>query len=203
MSFLLDPNVAYLLLVVGFVLGILALFTPGTGFLEIGALFAIFLAGYAIYNLPTNLWALILLIVGVVPFVIAIRRSKQWIWLIPSIASLIVGSIFLFRAESGYPAINPIFAIVVSTAAILLLWFIGRKSIDVMKLKPVQSLSNLIGMVGESRTDIYRDGSVYVNGEEWSARSEKPIKADTNVRVVKREGLVLIVEADKPNRAEK
>lgn len=203
MSFLLDPNVAYLLLVVGFVLGILALFTPGTGILEIGALFAIFLAGYAIYNLPTNFWALILLIVGVVPFVIAIRKSKQWIWLIPSIASLIVGSVFLFRTEGGYSAINPVFAVIISTAATLLLWFIGRKSIDVMKLKPVQNLNNLIGMVGESRTDIYRDGTVYVNGEEWSARAEKPIKADTNVRIVKREGLVLIVEVEKTNKAGK
>lgn len=203
MSFLLDPNVAYLLLVVGFVLGTLALFTPGTGFLEIGALFAIFLAGYAIYNLPTNLWALLLLIVGVVPFVIAVRKSKQWIWLIPSIASLIVGSVFLFRAENGTSSINPVFAVVVSTAATLLLWFIGRKSVDVMKLKPVQNLNNLIGMVGESRTEIHNDGTVYVNGENWSARSDKPIKAETFVRVVKREGLVLTVEVDKPNRTGK
>ena len=67
MNLLLDPNVAYVILVVGFVLGVLALFTPGTGILEIGALFAIFLAGYAVYSLPINLWALILLVVGVIP----------------------------------------------------------------------------------------------------------------------------------------
>ncbi len=54
MNFLLDPNVAYLILVVGVILGMLALFTPGTGILEIGALFAIFLAGYAVYSLPIN-----------------------------------------------------------------------------------------------------------------------------------------------------
>ena len=47
MNFLLDPNVAYLILVIGVILGMLALFTPGTGLLEIGALFTIFLAGYA------------------------------------------------------------------------------------------------------------------------------------------------------------
>jgi len=49
-------------LVAGFVLAVLALFTPGTGFLEVGALLAIFLAGYALFNLPFNLWALILLV---------------------------------------------------------------------------------------------------------------------------------------------
>ena len=79
MNLLLDPNVAYVILVVGFVLGVLALFTPGTGILEIGALFAIFLAGYAVYSLPINLWALILLVVGVIPFLIALRKYKQWI----------------------------------------------------------------------------------------------------------------------------
>jgi len=199
MNFLLDPNVAYLMLVVGFVLGVLALFTPGTGFLEIGAVFAIFLAGYALYNLPTNLWALIVLIVGVVPFVIAVRKSKNWIWLIPSVASLIVGSVFLFRAETGSPAINPFFATIVSIMATLLLWFVGRKSIEVMKQKPVQDLKNLIGMIGEARTDIHNDGSVYVNGEDWSARSQKEISAGTYVKVVKRDGLVLIVEPTEPD----
>ena len=64
MSIFLDPNVAYLVLVVGFVLGVLALFTPGTGILEIGVLLALFLAGYSIYNLPINVWALVLLLVG-------------------------------------------------------------------------------------------------------------------------------------------
>jgi membrane-bound serine protease (ClpP class) len=203
MSFLLDPNVAYLLLVVGFVLGALALFSPGTGVLEIGAVFAIVLAGFAIYNLPTNLWALLLLIAGIVPFVIAVRKSRSWVWLIPTIALMVVGSIFLFRPEGGVGTMNPGFSAAVSIIAILLLWFIGRKSIDVIKLKPAQNLSDLIGMRGESRTDIENEGTVYVNGEEWTARSEKPIKAGTSIRVVNRDGLVLIVEADKPERSRK
>ena len=203
MSFLLDPNVAYLLLVVGFVLGALALFSPGTGVLEIGAVFAIVLAGFAIYNLPTNLWALLLLVAGIVPFVIAVRKSRSWVWLIPTIALMVVGSIFLFRAEGGTEKMNPGFSAAVSIIAILLLWFIGRKSIDVINLKPAQNLSDLIGMRGESRTDIENEGTVYVNGEEWTARSEKPIKAGSNIRVVDRDGLVLIVEADKSESSRK
>ncbi|PKN90108.1 MAG: hypothetical protein CVU45_04260, partial [Chloroflexi bacterium HGW-Chloroflexi-7] len=125
MNLFLDPNVAYLVLVVGFILGVLALLTPGTGFVEIGALLAIFLAGYSIYNLPVNTWALIILIVGVVPFLLALRKFKQWYWLIPAILSLIVGSIFLFKLETGAPAINPILASIVSVLATLFLWFVG------------------------------------------------------------------------------
>lgn len=194
MNFLLDPNVAFLLLVLGIVFGILALFTPGTGFLEIGAVFAIALAGYAIYNLPTNLWALIIILVGIVPFFFAVRKSKNWIWLIPSIASFVVGSVFLFRTTTGTPAINPFFATIVSVMGTLLLWFVGRKGIEVMRQKPAQDLGKLIGMVGEAVTDINNEGTVYVNGENWSARSRQEIPAGSYVKVLKREGLVLTVE---------
>jgi membrane-bound serine protease (ClpP class) len=194
MSIFLDPNVAYLVLVVGFLLGVLALFTPGTGFLEIGALFAIFLAGYSVYNLPFNLWALIVLVVGVVPFIFALRKTKQWYWLIPAIVSIVVGSIFLFRLDSGAPAVNPLLATVVSILVTVFLWFIGRKSIEAMKAQPNQDLSRLIGMIGEARTDIQMEGTVYVGGEEWSARSDKIIRNGSRVKVVNREGLVLLVE---------
>jgi membrane-bound serine protease (ClpP class) len=194
MNIFLDPNVAYLVLVVGFVLGVLAVLTPGTGFVEIGALLAIILASYSVYNLPVNTWALILLVVGVVPFFLALRKFKQWYWLIPAIISLIVGSIFLFKLESGAPAINPILASIVSILATVFLWFVGRKTIDAMKTRPTQDLSRLIGMIGEARTDIAMDGTVYVGGEEWSARSEKKIRNGSQIKVIKREGLVLLVE---------
>ncbi len=194
MNLFLDPNVAYLVLVVGFLLGILALFTPGTGLLEIGALFAIIFAGYAVSNLPINIWALIILLVGVVPFVIAMRKFKRWYWLIPAIFSVVIGSIFLFRLESGAPAINPILASVVSVLATVFLWFIGRKTIDAMRTRPSQDLSRLKGMIGEARTDLAPDGTVYVDGEEWSARSEKKIRAGSQVKIIERDGLVLLVE---------
>jgi membrane-bound serine protease (ClpP class) len=181
---------------VGFILGVLALFTPGTGILEIGALFAMFLAGYSVYNLPINVWALIILLVGVVPFLIAMRKFKQWYWLIPAILSIIIGSVFLFRTETGAPAINPILATLVSVLATVFLWFIGRKTIDAMKARPIQDLSRLIGMTGEARTDIGMDGTVYVDGEDWSARSEKKIRSGSLVKVVKRDGLVLLVESE-------
>lgn len=194
MNLLLDPNVAYVILVVGFVLGVLALFTPGTGILEIGALFAIFLAGYAVYSLPINLWALILLVVGVIPFLIALRKSRQWLYLIPTILSIVIGSVFLFRLENGAPAINPGVATVTSIAAVGLLWLIGRKGIDALQLSPSQDLSKLVGLVGEARSDIRMEGTVYVGGEEWTARSEQLIRKGAAVRVVGREGLVLLVE---------
>lgn len=200
MDLLLDPNIAYMILVVGFVLGVLALFTPGTGFLEVGVLLAIMLAGYAIIRQPINLWALILLAVGVIPFLIALRKFKQWLYLVPAIVSIVVGSVFLFRTETGSPAINPVLATLMSVITVVMLWVIGRKGIEALKLQPSQDLSVLIGQTGVARSDIRNSGAIYVGGEEWTARSEKLIKEGTPARVTGREGLVLLVEpVDKEN----
>jgi membrane-bound ClpP family serine protease len=52
----------------------------------------------------------------------------------------------------------------------------------------------LIGKIGEARTKVEEEGSVQVDGELWSARSEKTIPAGSSIRVLRREGFVLIVE---------
>ncbi len=194
MNLLIDPNVAYLILVIGFILGVLALFTPGTGFLEVGVLIAIGFDGYAVYTLPINLWALILLVVGVVPFLLALRKYKRWILLVPAVASIVVGSVFLFRVDSGAPAIHPALATVVSIVAVGLLWIIARKGIEALKMTPAQDLSILIGKTGEARTDILYEGTIYVGGEEWTARSQELIRKGALARVTGREGLLLLVE---------
>lgn len=195
MNPLMDPNIAYVLLVLGLVLGVLALFAPGTGLLEIGALFALVLAGIGAVNMDVNLWALIVLVLGVVPFVIALRKWRNWIFLVLAILAVVVGSMFLFKDPGGGPAVNIGLAIFVSLVATGILWVIGRKGIEAIALRPDFDLSRLDGMVGEATTSIFREGSVYINGEEWSAWSKKPIPAGSRVKVVSRQGLVLEVEA--------
>jgi len=197
MSFLFDPNVAYLLLVLGFILSVLALFTPGTGVLEASAVIVLALAGYALYHLPINWWALLIMAVGIVPFVFAVLKRKQWYWLIPTTVLFIVGAIFLVPQDWSTQSVNPIFAVFMSVISIGLLWLIGRKTVDAMKIKPSQDMKRFIGLVGEARTDVKNTGTVYVGGEEWSARSEITIHAGSPVKVLEREGLVLIVEPAK------
>lgn len=191
---LMDPNVAYVLLVIGLVLGILALFSPGTGLLEIGALFALVLAGIGASNLTINAWALLVLILGVIPFIFALRKTRRWIFLVITIAALIVGSVFLFRSPDGTPAVNVWLALVTSLLAIGLLWFIGIKGIEAIAKRPDFDLEKLREVTGEATTDVFREGSVYIGGEEWSAWSKNEIPAGSRVRVIGREGLILQVE---------
>ena len=136
MNFLIDPNISYVLLVIGLVLSMLALFSPGTGIIEIGALFTLVLAGIGIWNMPINWWALVILVAGVIPFILALRKSRHWIWLLISILSLVLGSVFVFKKEGDGLAVHPVLAIVTSIIAVVFLWFVGRKSIEAMGLKP-------------------------------------------------------------------
>ena len=77
MDFLLDPNIAYLILLGAVLLAMMSLATPGTGLFEIGALFCILLAAYSIYQLSFNWWALVLLGLSIVPFIYAIQKPKR------------------------------------------------------------------------------------------------------------------------------
>jgi membrane-bound ClpP family serine protease len=196
MEFLINANVSYVLLMLGIVLSFMALIAPGTGLLEIGALFVLVLAGYGAYNLEINAWAFIPLLLAVGPFLVALR-VKKWRtpWLLAAILLAAVGSMFLFKgANEAWMGVNPLLAGLVSVAAGGILWVMVERSLAAMQTSPAHNLGALVGQVGEARTEIQAEGSVQVRGELWSARSEKPIASGDAVRVIGREGFVLIVE---------
>ena len=194
MDFILEPNIAYLLLLGGVFMAMLALATPGTGILEIGAFFCIALAGYAVYNLSFNWWALILIALSIVPFVYAIQKPKRELFLALSILFLVVGSVFIFPRTDGQVGVNPLVAVAASILVAGFLWIAIRKSIEAAYARPLHDLEGLVGQVGEARTVIHDDGSVQVGGELWSARSENSIPAGSSIRVVRRDGFIVIVE---------
>lgn len=196
MDFLLEPNIAYLILLAGILLTLLAIVTPGTGLLEIGAFFCLVLAGYAVYSLSFNWWALIILIFSIVSFIYAIQKPKREIFLGLSIFLLVVGSVFLFAVDGWKPAVSPVVAFLASSLLTVFLWIVVRKTVQAAALRPTHDLEVLIGESGEARSNIHEEGSVQVGGELWSARSENVIPAGSKIRVVRREGFILVVEKE-------
>jgi membrane-bound serine protease (ClpP class) len=197
MEILLNPDVAYLLLAGGLVLVVLALLAPGTGLLEVGAFLVLLLAGWEIINIPINWWALVFLLVGAGLFVLALRKPKQWGWLVAAILALVIGSAFLFRSENWLiPAVNPFLALIASAFSAGFFWISARKILEAWQARPSHDPNRLVGKYGEARTAIHDEGSVQVASELWSARSEEPIHSGNRVRIVGREGLVLLVEAE-------
>ena len=201
MEVLLNPNVGYILLVLGVSLAIMATFVPGTGILELGAVILLLLAGVYMVVLPVNYWALGLLILGIVPFIFAVRRSDKYIYLILSIAAIVIGSTFLFKGVGGLTAVNPFLALIVSTIMVLYFWFVGRKMQEVLRITPTHDINRLVGQVGMAKTDIQEEGSVQIAGELWSGHSQRLITSGSQVRVISVDGLILTVEPVQPNGA--
>lgn len=191
-------NVLYLILVLGLWATALALVTPGTGVLELLALGAIAVSGFGLLTVPFNLWALPLLILGVAAFGLSLWRWDRGVWLVASAVFLSLGSVFLFRLPGQVIAVHPLLGAGVSLLTLGFFWLMIRKSMLAFKAPPNQSLSHVIGQTGEVRTTLKPVGSVYVDGELWSARSEKTIRVGSQVKVVGREGLILIVEQVEP-----
>ena len=196
MESLINSNIAYLLLVGGFVLLIAALFAPGTGLLELGALMALLLGGLELIRLAplVNWWALALLVLGVVPFLLAVRRSRNLVYLFVAVVAFIIGSAYLFQGAAWWqPGVDPILAVIVSALAAGYVWIATTKVLEADRARPRHDLKALIGALGEAKTRIDDEGSVQVMGELWSAHSKVPIASGADIRVVGREGFILEV----------
>ncbi|MBT3389888.1 MAG: hypothetical protein HN413_05705 [Chloroflexi bacterium] len=194
-DFLLNTNIAYLLLVGGFSLTLLAVITPGTGVLEAAGIIMLLLAGWGVYTLPINYWALAILLLCLVLFVLALRKGSHWSYLGSAILTFVIGSVFLFRSDIWWqPAVNPVLAIVVSLLLGGFFWIAITKTLAARAVPAAHDLTPLIDKIGEAKSAIHHQGSVQVNRELWSARSNEPIPAGAAVLVLRRDGFVLEVE---------
>jgi len=195
MEFLIDPNVAYVLIVAAALLGLAAIIIPGTGLPEVALTFCLILAGYAVYKIGINPWAVVVLISSIVPFLYAIRaKMGRMPLLAATILLLIGGSVFLFTDKNGWPAVNPVLAGIVSLVSGGFIWISVERTFAAMQRRPANDPDALIGQSGEAKTKIHAEGTAQIGGELWSAHSEKPIEAGSVVRVIARDGFVMIVE---------
>lgn len=194
MNFMLDPNFAFVLLAIAFTVTIFALLAPGTGLLEVISVALLTLVGFTVARLPVNSWAIVLLLGGVVSVILTLKKSDNKYLAGVSIFLLLAGMLFIFKAAHGWLAIDPLLALVVSAGMGTFIWIIGKNITQASRQHVHRDLARLVGQTGHAVTDIHTKGSVYVDGENWSAISDQPIKKDSQVIVTQRNGLVLKVE---------
>jgi membrane-bound serine protease (ClpP class) len=202
-NFLVDPNFAFVLLAITFMITIFALLAPGTGILELISLALLGLVGFSIAAMPVNTWAIILLLGGILFVLITLKRSENQYFLAASIILLIAGMLTVFKQPGQLLAMDPFLAIFVSAGMAAFIWIIGRNTTQAFKQRPLQNLDGLIGQTGRAVTDVSQSGSVYVGGENWSAVSDVLIKKDHPVIIRQRDGLVLKVEEFSEKRKSK
>jgi len=200
MDVLVNANIAYLLLMFGSISLLMALLTPGTHFIEGAAFFLLFLAGYEVFRLGMNWWALLILVLSLVPFIYSIRKSGRGWALALSILGIIAGSLYFFPGDGFVPAVHPVLAIIMSILSGGFLWFVTRKIMQTIRSRPLQDMDRLVGQIGQARTEVSESGSIQLASELWSARSSQPIPAGSHVRVIAREGFTLIVEPQNPSK---
>jgi len=189
-----DPNIAYILLMIGLAGLYFELSHPGAIFPGVVGGIAIILASFAFHTLSVNYAGLLLIILAVIFFIMEMKIASYGLLSIAGIISLLLGSIMLFDGNSPEAGISlnvllPIL-IAISGFFVLISALVFKSQIS----QPKTGYSGLIGKTGVVKKDIISEGKVFVHGELWNAVSDEPLKQDTRVRILNINDLVLKVE---------
>jgi membrane-bound serine protease (ClpP class) len=176
-----DPNVAYILMLLGFYGLFFELTNPGTLFPGVIGGICLILAFYAFQTLPVNYAGLLLIILAVILFVLEVKIISHGILAIGGVIAMTIGSLMLF--DSPAPFMKLSLAIVLPAVLVTAGFFTITLSLALKayKRKPVTGREGLIGETGTADTDItLHGGMASVQGERWSAYSDTLIaKGDT------------------------
>ena len=193
-SLLTNPNISFLLLVLGLWCVVLAVSLPGTGVPEVTGVISLVLGAIGLLQLPFNVIGLALIGLALVLFILEFQVNSHGALLLGGAIALALGALAVYRG--GDSSSGTLSWITVVAAPLLSTIFFGlliRKGLAAQRAPALQDLGQLIGQVGVTRTEVEREGSVYVGGELWSATAEHAIPAETDVVVLERRGLVLKV----------
>lgn len=195
LSALNNPNVAYLLLLLGFYGLFFELSNPGAIFPGILGGMALILGLFALQNLSINYAGLLLILFGVVLFLLETQITSHGLLAIGGTASLLVGSLLLIEAPEPYlrVSLKVIIPAVAVTAGFFL--FAAALAIRARRRKVVTGKEGLVGMTGIARTPLAPQGTIFVAGEHWTAVTEsgETVPSGTPVEVVAMERLTLTV----------
>jgi membrane-bound serine protease (ClpP class) len=186
-----DPNLAFLLLVSGMLGLYWELHTPG-GFVP--GLIGLLLVAAGLFGLAQDAptWygmsaiALAALLLGA-----EMKIYSHGISGLAGALLLSIGAVALVRGPHG---ISPVLAGSLSVALAAIALFLGYLGMKTRHLKPRTGSDELVGEVGRTRTNLEPEGTVFVRGEYWRARSSVTIPAGSRVLIERVEGLLLYVK---------
>jgi len=196
LNILSDPNIAYILLMLGFYGLMFELYNPGSILPGIVGVICLVLAFYSLNTLPINYAGLALILFALLLFILEIKIVSHGVLAIGGIVSLLLGSMMLIRRDSG--AIGQIsWTVIISTTVVTTLFFlfvIGM-GLKAQRLKPVTGSESMIGETGEAKEELNPLGMVFLHGELWQAESMSgAIQTGEKIRVKDRKGFKLFVE---------
>ena len=184
-----NPNIAYLLMLLGFYGIFFELTNPGAIFPGVIGVISLILAFYSFQTLPVNYAGLLLILLAVVLFILEIFVTSFGLLSIGGLISMFIGSLMLF--ESPLPFFKLSLKVILPGVILTTLFFTLTVFLVVKayRRKPVTGSEGLVGMEGNAKTDILKDGQVSVHGEIWNAWSDEPISAGDKIVVESMEHL--------------
>jgi len=192
-----DPNITYLMMMLGFFGILFEFFNPGAILPGIAGVIALIFAFYAMQTLPVNYAGLALIIFGVVLLLLEIKVVSHGMLAIGGIVSLLLGSMMLIKASSPLElaSISRVLIILTTGIAALFFLFVIGAGLKAQKRKPVTGLEAMAGLPGIALDELAPTGRVRVQGEIWNALStEGNINKGEAIRVKSIKKFVLDVE---------
>jgi membrane-bound serine protease (ClpP class) len=194
LNFLLDPNIAFLVLAVG-ALALYAEFNhPGAIVPGVVGVVFILLALFALNLLPTRYASLTLILAAFVLFALEAKFATHGILGLGGIVLLTLGGLLLVDGPIPQMRVQLWTALGVSVPLGLITVFLMTIALRARRSKVVTGLQGMIGAVGEARTDLDPEGKVFVQGELWNAHAGSRVGIGEHVVVRKVAGLELEVE---------
>jgi membrane-bound serine protease (ClpP class) len=195
-----DPNVAYVLMMLGMLGLFFELSNPGVILPGVIGGIALILAFFAFQSLPINYAGLLLILFAIVLFVAEIQIVSHGVLAIGGMVSMALGSLMLFDAPEASFRVSwwVIGPTVAATAGLFL--FVVASGVRALSRRPLLDEAGLVGQTGVAREALAPTGQVSVQGEIWRAVAQgESVQEGAAVRVVGVDGLTLrVTKSDGP-----
>ena len=203
LSIVSDPNLAFLLLMLGFYGLFFELYTPGWGIPGTLGAICLILAFFGLAVLPINYAGLLLIFLAIGLFVAEAFITSFGVLTLGGTVCLILGGIMLI--DSPLPMMRVSLAVLVPVAAGtgVVAFFLAGRAFSSFKLKVQTGTEAMVGEIGFADNDFEDSGSgfrgrIRVHGELWRAVSSQPVAEGDSLAVERVDGLTLLVS--KKNR---
>ncbi|MDX1594118.1 MAG: nodulation protein NfeD [Gammaproteobacteria bacterium] len=194
LSIITNPNVAYMLMLLG-VYGIFfELANPGAIVPGVIGAIALVLALYAFAVLPVNYAGVVLVLIGMAFMVGEVFMPSFGALGIGGIAAFVAGSVILMDSDMAAFSLSFPLIVALSLTSLAFMTFVTGMLLRQRRKPVVSGREEMVGSVGEALEDFTGDGGIHIHGETWQARSAVPVARGQAVRVTALDGLVLEVE---------
>jgi membrane-bound serine protease (ClpP class) len=184
-----NPNVAYVLLMLGFMGLFFELSNPGVILPGVIGGISLILAFFAFQTLPVNYAGVLLILFAIVLFIAEIKIVSHGMLTVGGMIAMVLGSLLLFQSPEPYLRVSWSVILVTVLMTTLFFAFAVTKVVKAHRRKPVTGGEGLVGEEGVADTEIMEEGKVFVRGEYWDAASPERIMKGEKVVVTAVEGM--------------